>query len=71
MQRIDPRAVRRSVHRACWARCAIKEGTYARSCRLVERAGLPAFDGANDPADDRLVVRLIQLIVSTREYQMA
>jgi uncharacterized protein (DUF1800 family) len=50
---------------------AIKEGTYASLVRFVEQAGLPVFDGADDEADERRIVRLIQLIVSTREYQMA
>ena len=50
---------------------AIKEGTYASLVRFVEQAGLPAFDGTDDPTDERRVVRLIQLVVSTREYQMA
>jgi hypothetical protein len=50
---------------------AVKEGTYESLVRFVEQAGLPAFDGSDDLTDDRRVVRLIQLIVSTREYQMA
>jgi uncharacterized protein (DUF1800 family) len=50
---------------------AIKEGTYGSLLRFVEQAGVPAFDGSDDAADERRVVRLIQLIVSTREYQMA
>jgi uncharacterized protein (DUF1800 family) len=50
---------------------AVKEGTYASLIRFVEQAGVPTFDGSDDVTDERRVVRLIQLIVSTREYQMA
>jgi uncharacterized protein (DUF1800 family) len=50
---------------------AIQEGTYASLVRFAEQAGVPAFDGSDDATDERLVVRVIQLIVSTREYQMA
>jgi hypothetical protein len=32
---------------------------------------MPAFDGSDDAADEHRIVQLLQLIVSTREYQMA
>jgi hypothetical protein len=50
---------------------AVKEGTYAALVGFVEQARVPAFDGTDDAADEHRVVQLLQLIVSTREYQMA
>ena len=50
---------------------AVKEGTYGSLVGFVEQDRVPSFDGADDAADERRVVQLLQLIVSTREYQMA
>ncbi len=50
---------------------AVKAGTYASLVGFVEQDRVPAFDGADDAADEHRIVQLLQLIVSTREYQMA
>jgi hypothetical protein len=50
---------------------AVKEGTYGSLVGFVEHDRVPAFDGTDDAADEHRVVQLFQLIVSTREYQMA
>ena len=50
---------------------AVKEGTYGSLVAFVEQDRVPSFDGTDDAADEHRVVQLLQLIVSTREYQMA
>jgi uncharacterized protein (DUF1800 family) len=50
---------------------AFKDGTYESLVGFIAQDRVPRFDGSDDEADERRIVRLLQLIVSTREYQMA